>query len=103
MISVLLSLFSSATVDLSDMRGFVRNLTDHKSSNASDFLNERETFVLVQVESKLFAELQLSSALIFPAGLENRRKHSGRYIVTNVNQSACGHTVVKPISFWKTK
>ena len=39
-------------IDLSDLRGAVKNLTDHQSSNASEFLNERETFILVRVESK---------------------------------------------------
>jgi len=38
-------------IDLSDLRGAVKNLTEHQSSNASEFLNERETFILVQVES----------------------------------------------------
>ena len=41
-----------AVIDLSDLRGAVKNLTDHQSSNASEFLNERETFILVRVESK---------------------------------------------------
>lgn len=36
------------------MRGAVKNLTDHQSSNGNEFLNERETFILVRVESKTF-------------------------------------------------
>ena len=42
-----------AIIDLSDLRGAVKNLTDHQASNASEFLNERETFILVRVESML--------------------------------------------------
>ena len=41
----------SVIIDLSDLRGAVKNLTDHQSSNGSEFLNERETFILVRVES----------------------------------------------------
>ena len=44
--------FSSVTVDLSDVHGAVKNLTDHQASPASDFLGERETFILVRVDSK---------------------------------------------------
>lgn len=40
-----------AIIDLSDLQGAVKNLTDHQASNASEFLNERETFILVRVES----------------------------------------------------
>lgn len=40
----------NVVIDLSDLRGAVKNLTDHQSSNASEFLNERETFILVRVE-----------------------------------------------------
>ena len=43
----------SVIIDLSDLRGAVKNLTDHQSSNGSEFLNERETFILVRVESTL--------------------------------------------------
>ena len=42
----------SVSIDLSDLRGLVKNLTNNQSSNASDFLEERETFILVRVESK---------------------------------------------------
>ena len=41
-----------AVIDLSDLQGAVKNLTDHQASNASEFLNERETFILVRVESR---------------------------------------------------
>ncbi|XP_031568799.1 uncharacterized protein LOC116303408 isoform X2 [Actinia tenebrosa] len=37
-------------VDLSDIHGSVRCLIDNQKSNASDFLKERETFILVKVE-----------------------------------------------------
>ena len=44
--------FPIAIIDLSDLQGAVKNLTDHQTANASEFLNERETFILVRVESK---------------------------------------------------
>ncbi|KXJ24019.1 uncharacterized protein LOC110249237 [Exaiptasia diaphana] len=37
-------------VDLSDVNGSVRCLIDNQKSNASDFLKEREMFILVRVE-----------------------------------------------------
>lgn len=40
----------NVVIDLSDLRGAVKNLTDHQSSNGNEFLNERETFILVRVE-----------------------------------------------------
>jgi len=40
----------NAVIDLSDLQGAVKNLTDHQAANASEFLNERETFILVRVE-----------------------------------------------------
>ncbi|XP_015776669.1 PREDICTED: uncharacterized protein CXorf65 homolog isoform X2 [Acropora digitifera] len=40
----------NVSIDLSDLRGLVKNLTNNQSSNASDFLQERETFILVRVE-----------------------------------------------------
>ncbi|XP_068728464.1 uncharacterized protein CXorf65-like [Montipora capricornis] len=37
-------------IDLSDLSGSVKNLANNQSSNASDFLEERETLILVRVE-----------------------------------------------------
>lgn len=43
----------NAVIDLSDLQGAVKNLTDHQASNGSEFLNERETFILVRVEKNI--------------------------------------------------
>lgn len=41
-----------ATVDLSDESGNLKYLVDHPLNYASEFLKERESFVLIKVESK---------------------------------------------------
>jgi len=42
----------SVQIDLSDVNGSVRCLIDNQKLNASEFLKERELFILVKVESK---------------------------------------------------
>lgn len=43
---------SVATVDLSDESGNLKYLVNHPLSYASEILKERESFVLIRVESK---------------------------------------------------
>ena len=46
--------FVLVTVDLSDESGNLKYLTDNPMSYATEILKERESFVLIRVESKLF-------------------------------------------------
>ena len=50
----LVECFVLATVDLSDESGNLKYLADHPMSYATEILKERESFVLIRVESKLF-------------------------------------------------
>ena len=48
----------TATVDLSDENGNMKNLVDHPLSYANELLKERESFVLIKIESKYTANRQ---------------------------------------------
>ena len=48
--------FLSATVDLSDESGNLKYLVNHPLIYATELLKERESFVLIRVESKLVTD-----------------------------------------------
>lgn len=48
--------FLSATVDLSDESGNLKFLVNHPLIYATELLKERESFVLIRVESKLVTD-----------------------------------------------
>ena len=84
---------SAVKVDLSDVNGVVKNLSDHQASPANTLLNERETFILIRVDSK-FRECSQAyctqkvqdKELIFRSlaeGSANRLQPTSTYIFMN--------------------
>ena len=55
----------SATVDLSDESGNLKYLVNHPLRYATELLKERESFVLIRVESKFIYAVR-SNVIIFP-------------------------------------